>query len=363
MYYINCKLPFFNILFPLSQEKNITYIYGHINPDTDAISSAIIIADFLSQKYPNKSFIPGRLGDLNKETKYALESFNFSEPIKIDDPSGADQIILVDHNSPGQSLDFEKANIVGLIDHHAITGFYTNDPINIITKPVGCTCTILYELYKTNNIEISKTIAGLIISAIISDTLLLKSPITTEEDINAVTTLSEYIDLEYENFGRELLKRGCDVSDLTAEEIISLDAKFYQVNGYKMQIAFLNNDDISDFLGKRKKGVLEAINNFVEANKMQLFILVIVDIYNMDSTCLVGGKYIESVEKAFNVTIIENESFLKGITSRKKQVYPKLAEYFEEMPEYEEGESDTNNKEIIKINWLLLIYALIYIIN
>jgi len=364
LYHINCKLPFFNILSekdPLFQEKNITYIYGHKNPDTDSISSAIILADLLSQKYPDKVFIPGRLGDLNKETKYALELFNFSEPIKIDDPSGADQIILVDHNSPAQSLDFDKANIVGLIDHHAITGFYTNDPITIITKPVGSTSTILYELYKSNNIKIPKKIAGLIISAIISDTLLLKSPITTEEDRDAVTNLADYADVIIENYGFDLLKRGCDVTDLTEEEIINLDSKFYKVNGYKIQIAFLNSVEVSDFLKTRKNQVLKAINNFVETNKMQLFILVIVDIMDMDSTCLIGGQYVESVEKAFNVTVVENEVFLKGIASRKKQVYPKLAEYFEEMPEYKE--TNTNNKEIIKINWLLLICVLIYIIN
>ena len=345
----------------LSQEKNITYIYGHINPDTDSICSAIILADYLTKKGAKKLIIPGRLGDINKETKYALDFFNFSIPRKIDDPNEADEVILVDHNSPAQSLDFQNANIIGLIDHHAITGFYTNDPINIITKPVGSTSTILYELYKSNGVDISRDIAGLIISAIISDTLLLKSPITTNEDIEALEYLSNYIDLEYQNYGRQLLKEGSDVSDLTEEEIINLDSKFYEVNGYKMQIAFLNSVDVTSFIRERKKKVIDAINNYVKTNKMQLFILVIVDILDMDSTCLTGGKYINVVEKSFNVTIIDNEAFLKGISSRKKEVYPKLAKAFEEMPEYE-GEN-TNNKENIAINLFLLIYILLYFID
>ena len=359
-YYINCVLPFFNILSKkdrLSQEKNITYIYGHINPDTDAIVSPIVLADYLTKKGAQKEIIPCRLGDPNKETLYALDFFNFSVPMKVDDPTGADEIILVDHNSPEQSLDFANANIVGLIDHHAITGFYSNDPITIITKPVGCTCTILYELYKTNDIEISKDIAGLIVSAIISDTLLLKSPITTEEDIYAVGNLSEYIDLQYNTYGMELLQAGCDVSDLTEDEIINLDSKFYEVNGYRMQIAFLNSVDVITFINERKDKVIKSIKEFVETNKMQLFILVIVNIIDMDSTCLTGGDYTTAVEKAFNVTIVNDEVFLKGISSRKKEVYPRIARAFLEMPKYE------NNKENIRINWFLLISILFYLIN
>lgn len=379
LYYINCVLPFFNILSekdPLSQEKNITYIYGHINPDTDAISSPIILADFLTKRGAKKTIIPCRLGEINKETAFALNFFNFSIPKKIDDPTEADQVILVDHNSPEQSIDFENANIVALIDHHAITGFYTNDPITIITKPLGCTCTILYELYKSNGIEISKDIAGLMVSAIISDTLLLKSPITTEEDINVVKNLSEYIDLDYEIYGRELLQAGCDVSDLTGDEIINLDSKFYEVNGYRMQIAFLNSVDVINFIHERKQEVLDSINNFVKNNNMQLFILVIVDIYDMDSTCLTGGEYTIAVEKAFNVTVVNNEVFLQGISSRKKEVYPGLAKAFNEMPEYHNDDqsdkydsshpSDTSEqksyKENIRINQYLLIFILFYII-
>ena len=144
------------------------------------------MADYLKQTGSKNIVIPCRVGELNKETKYALKFFNATEPQLIIDPSEADEVILVDHNEPSQSLNFKNAKVVGLIDHHAISGFYTKDPINIITKPIGCTSTILYELYKSNGIEISYKIAGLIVSAIISDTLLLKSAITTQDDIDAV---------------------------------------------------------------------------------------------------------------------------------------------------------------------------------
>ena len=364
IYFINCKLPFFNLIKTkkgISEEKKITYVYGHINPDTDAISSAIILCDYLQQKYPQKIFIPGRLGEINKETEYALNYFKFNVPKLITDPVEADEVILVDHNNPTQSIKFDKANIIGLIDHHAITGFYTNNPINIITKPIGCTATILYELYNNNNITISEGIGGLIISAIISDTLLLKSAITTQEDIDAVENLSSYFDINYKTFGLELLKRGTDVSDLTEEKIINLDSKSYKVNGYDIQIAFLNMIEVDSFLKDRKEKLLVEINKFVKDNKKQLFTLVIVDIINLDSTVLAEGKYIDVLEKAFNVTVVDNQVFLKGITSRKKEVYPKLAEVFNSLPEYDKDNS--NDKDIssyVKINWILILF-LVYL--
>ena len=358
---VNCKLPFFNLQ-PrnkrLSQEPNITYIYGHLNPDTDSICSALVLADYLKQTGSKNIVIPCRVGELNKETKYALNKFNATEPQLIIDPSEADEVILVDHNEPSQSLNFKNAKVVGLIDHHAISGFYTKDPINIITKPIGCTSTILYELYKSNGIEISYKIAGLMVSAIISDTLLLKSAITTQDDIDAVGNLSAKYKIPVEDYGRELLSVGSDVSDLTEEQIIKLDSKSYEVNGYKIQIAFLNSVDVESLLKQRKSKLLNEINKFNIENKKQLFTLVIVDIFNFNSTVLASGEYVNVVEKAFNVTLVDNEAFLKGITSRKKQVYPKIAEIFYSLPEYDNDEE--NFSKNIRIN-LILIVLMVFI--
>ena len=358
---VNCKLPFFNLQ-PrnkrLSQEPNITYIYGHLNPDTDSICSALVLADYLKQTGSKNIVIPCRVGELNKETKYALNKFNATEPQLIIDPSEADEVILVDHNEPSQSLNFKNAKVVGLIDHHAISGFYTKDPINIITKPIGCTSTILYELYKSNGIEISYKIAGLMVSAIISDTLLLKSAITTKDDIDAVGNLSAKYKIPVEDYGRELLSVGSDVSDLTEEQIIKLDSKSYEVNGYKIQIAFLNSVDVESLLKQRKSKLLNEINKFNIENKKQLFTLVIVDIFNFNSTVLASGEYVNVVEKAFNVTLVDNEAFLKGITSRKKQVYPKIAEIFYSLPEYDNDEE--NFSKNIRIN-LILIVLMVFI--
>lgn len=349
LYYINCTLPFINIIEDRNSSLNKnTYIYGHINPDSDAILSPIILADYLKKMGNINNIIPCRLGEINKETQYILNFFKLPTPILINDLSGSDEVIIVDHNAPSQSLDFEKANIIGLIDHHAITGFVSTNPIDIITKPVGCTSTILYELYKQNNITISKTIAGLIISAIISDTLLLKSPITTQDDIDAVILLADSIGMDYKNYGYMMLEAGTDVSDLNEYDIINLDSKNYKVNGYNIQIAFLNSIDVSVILYRKEK-LLEEINKFINKNKLQLFVLVIVNIKDMDSTILVSGSLYKVVETAFNVEIHDSEAFLKGISSRKKEVYPYIANLINELPKY------SNNHKWVKLNILLFL--------
>ena len=342
---INCSIPFLNILYENGSVANLkspvhtTYIYGHKNPDADAICSVIVLADYLKKSGNTNNIVPCRLGKLNKETQYIINFFEVDSPVLIYDLSGADDVILVDHNAPSQSLDFKNANIVGLIDHHAITGFETKDPIKVLIEPVGCTSTILYKLYKNNNITISYKIAGLMISAIISDTLLLKSPITTQDDINAVTELSALTGIDYKNYGFNMLLKGTDVSDLSEKDIITFDSKSYTVNGYKIEIAFVNIVDVNE-------------------NKIQLFVLTIVDIIDMDSTILVSGSITNVVEKAFNVKILDNEAFLKGISSRKKQVYPYISNVINELPEY----ISNNGNKIIEVNVSYLILTLLFLL-
>ena len=145
---------------------------------------------------------------------------------------------------------------------------------------------------------------------------------------------------------------------MTEEQIIKLDSKSYEVNGYNIQIAFLNSVDVESFLKQRKSKLLNEINKFNIENKKQLFTLVIVDIFNFNSTVLASGEYVNVVEKAFNVTLVDNEAFLKGITSRKKQVYPKIAEIFYSLPEYDNDEENFSIN--IRIN-LILIVLMVFI--
>ena len=162
-----------------------TYIFCHKNPDTDAISSAIIMADF-EQQTGNTDATPYRLGEVGPETQYALNHFNVDTPELLSDDLNNQNVILVDHNEFQQSADtIDKSSIQHVVDHHRISNFETAGPLYYRAEPVGCTATILYKMYKERGFEIKPEIAGLMISAIISDSLLFKSPTCTQQDIDA----------------------------------------------------------------------------------------------------------------------------------------------------------------------------------
>ena len=194
-----------------------------------------------------------------------------------------------------------------------------------MAQPVGCTSTILFEIYKTNNIEINPTIAGLMLSAIISDTLLLKSPTTTIKDIKAVEELSEIANIDYKTYGLDMLKAGTDLSDYSAEELLDIDAKCVDMNGNKVKIAQVNTVDIQDVL-KSQKDLENAINTKINQENLDLFVLAITDIVNSNSEALVLGRRTDIVEKAYNVKLENNRAFLPNIVSRKKQMLPVMQE-------------------------------------
>lgn len=298
-----------------------TLIFGHKSPDTDSIVSAIVIED-LENKMGNLNVKACRLGNINKETEFALNYFNVLPPELIESVSDTDKVILVDHNCFAQSANgIEKAKIEKVVDHHNITGFETKEPLFYIGQPVGCTCTIIYDFYKANNIEISKTNAGLMLSAIISDTLLFKSPTCTPKDIEVANELAKIANIDINTYGIELLKAGTDLSSFSANDLINLDSKEFSVNSTKIQIAQVNTVDISDVL-KDKENIEIAMNSFIEKNNIDLFIFAITDILDNNSQIIALGNRIDIVEKSYNVKLDNNMAFLPGVVSRKKQIVP-----------------------------------------
>ena len=300
-------------------------VFGHKSPDTDSIMSSLVMAD-LEKFLGNDTAIACRLGEINKETTYALNYFKVEAPQFIESISEGTKVILVDHNEFTQSVDgIEKAKIMKVVDHHRICNFQTTEPLFYMAEPVGCTCTILYELYVMNNIEIKPTIAGLMLSAIISDTLLLKSPTTTIKDIKAVEELAKIANIDYRVYGLEMLKAGTDLSDYTPEELINLDAKLVDMNGNNVKIAQVNTVAIEDVL-KYQTDIEKAINKIIEEENLDLFMFIITDIVNSNSEAIALGKRTDMVEKAYNVKLENNKAFLPGVVSRKKQVLPVLQE-------------------------------------
>ncbi|MFY0421675.1 MULTISPECIES: manganese-dependent inorganic pyrophosphatase [Bacillus] len=300
-------------------------IFGHQNPDTDTICSAIAYADLTNKLGYNAE--PVRLGQVNGETQYALDYFKQESPRLVETAANeVNGVILVDHNERQQSIkDIEEVQVLEVIDHHRIANFETAEPLYYRAEPVGCTATILNKMYKENNVKIEKEIAGLMLSAIISDSLLFKSPTCTDQDVAAAKELAEIAGVDAEEYGLNMLKAGADLSKKTVEELISLDAKEFTLGSKKVEIAQVNTVDIEDV--KKRQAELEAVISKVVAEKnLDLFLLVITDILENDSLALAIGNEAAKVEKAFNVTLENNTALLKGVVSRKKQVVPVLTD-------------------------------------
>ncbi|MDG0844307.1 manganese-dependent inorganic pyrophosphatase [Staphylococcus equorum] len=307
-----------------------TYIFGHKNPDTDAIASAIVMADF-EQQTGNSEAASYRLGEIGPETQFALDHFKVATPELLNDNLADQNVILVDHNEFQQSADsIADATIQHVVDHHRISNFETAAPLYYRAEPVGCTATILYKMYKERGFEIKPEIAGLMISAIISDSLLFKSPTCTEEDVQAAEALKSIANVDLESYGLDMLKAGASTTDKSISDILSMDAKSFNMGDYSTHIGQVNTVDIDEVFARQEeltKAMLETSAN----EKYDLFVLIVTDIINSDSKILVVGPETDKVGKAFNVELENNTAFLPGVVSRKKQVVPQITEALNEV--------------------------------
>lgn len=298
-------------------------VFGHKNPDTDTICSALAYAELKKKLGMDAEAI--RLGEVNGETQYALDHFRVKAPRLVERVSDeVNSVILVDHNEFQQSAeDIADVRILEVVDHHRIANFQTADALYYRAEPVGCTATILLKLYKEHGVEIAPDMAGLMLSAIISDSLLFKSPTCTDEDIKAAKELAAISGTDIETYGLEMLKAGADLSQKTIPELISLDAKEFAMGDYRIEIAQVNTVDANDVLS-RKAEVEAAMAVKMLDKELDLFVFAITNILTNDSEALVVGKKTDLFEQAFNVKLVDGLATLPGVVSRKKQIVPML---------------------------------------
>ena len=302
-------------------------VFGHKNPDTDTICSAIAYAELKGKL--GKDVKAVRLGEVNEETKFVLDYFKVEKPELIESVSGK-EIMLVDHNERTQTADgFEEAKVLELVDHHRISNFNVDEPLYVRMEPVGCTATIILKLFKENNLLPSPTTAGLMLSAIVSDTLLFKSPTCTECDVKAGKELAEIAGVNVEEYGLEMLKAGTALGGKSEAELINMDMKIFEVDGSKIGVAQVNTVNEAELL-ERKEKLLEEINNIINKEGLKFFIFAITNILSNDSTGIVAGDGNAVIEKAFNEKIDNNLISLKGVVSRKKQIIPPLTKAIQE---------------------------------
>lgn len=301
-------------------------IFGHKNPDTDTICSAIVY-NYL-KRLQGMDTEAVRLGELNDETKYALEYFGMTEPKLVESVNENQEVILVDHNEFQQSANgIEKAIIKEVIDHHRIANFETAHPLYYRAEPLGCTATILKKIFDEQEVTINKQIAGLMLSAIISDTLLFKSPTCTLRDKIIAEDLAQIADVNLEEYGLNMLKAGASTKQKSVQELIDIDAKEFLLNGSKVVIAQINTVDTKEVL-ERQEEVEQVINSEIESKSLSAFVFVITNILTSNSDVLVLGSEKEKVANAFDKKLNNNVMTLEGVVSRKKQVVPQITEEF-----------------------------------
>lgn len=302
---------------------NKSLVFGHKKPDTDSIASAISMANLQTNigSY-SESF---RLGNINRETEFALKTFGVKEPEYLEKVNENDNVIMVDSNEFDQSADgIENANIKMIVDHHRLN-LQTTNPVFCMAEPVGCTSTILYKLYKQNDVNIAPEMAGLMLSAIVSDTLLFKSPTSTDQDKFIAGKLSDIAGIDMYDYGYRLLKAGTNLDGYTAKEIINTDSKPFEKNGTKFVISQINSADVDSVFEKQKE-LETAIENEILLNNLDCYVFMVTDILNASSRAIVLGNKRDIFEKAYDTKLFNNTAILDGVVSRKKQVLPKILE-------------------------------------
>ncbi|HHV3537463.1 TPA: manganese-dependent inorganic pyrophosphatase [Streptococcus agalactiae] len=304
-------------------------VFGHQNPDSDAIGSSVAFA-YLAKEAWGLDTEAVALGTLNEETAYVLDYFGVQAPRVVESAKaeGVETVILTDHNEFQQSIsDIKDVTVYGVVDHHRVANFETANPLYMRLEPVGSASSIVYRMFKENGVSVPKELAGLLLSGLISDTLLLKSPTTHASDIPVAKELAEIAGVNLEEYGLEMLKAGTNLSSKTAAELIDIDAKTFELNGEAVRVAQVNTVDINDILARQEE-IEVAIQEAIVTEGYSDFVLMITDIVNSNSEILALGSNMAKVEAAFEFTLENNHAFLAGAVSRKKQVVPQLTESY-----------------------------------
>ncbi len=300
-------------------------VFGHKNPDTDTVVSAIALADLMSKKGVEAKAVTQ--GDIAPESKFVLEKFGLPAPEVV--PSVAGQkVALVDHSDLAQSPDdLKDAEIIAIVDHHKLGDITTSNPLEMWVWPVGCTATILESMYGFSNIEIPKPIAGAMLCAILSDTVMFKSVTCTDYDKTAVENLSKIAGVgDVTALGMEMFKVKSAVEGATMNELVFRDYKDFDMSGKKVGIGQLEVVDLS-LLDPVKDGLYEEIQK-VKADGRHSVFLMLTDIMKEGTEMLVVSDDPSVVEKAFGKAVEGRSAWLDGVMSRKKQVVPNFEKAF-----------------------------------
>jgi len=303
-----------------------TYIFGHTTPDSDSIVGAISLSYLKNQL--GEDCTPSRQGEVNPETQWILEKFGFEAP-ELKTSYAGEKVYLIDFMERSQSpKDIDEATILGIVDHHKLGDLTTNAPLEMWVRPVGCSNTIVKQMFDYYDVEIPKALAGMMMCAILSDTVIFKSPTCTKEDTKACKALAQIAGVEeYKAVGMEMFIVKSDVLGATPRELVTRDFKDFNMGGNTIGVGQLEVVDLSVF-DSMKADLMEDMRKMKEEGGRHSLLLLLTDIMQEGSQLLVVSDAPEKIENAFRVQLDNGEAWLKGVMSRKKQIIPFLEEQF-----------------------------------
>ncbi len=303
-----------------------TYIFGHTTPDTDSIVGAISLSYLKNQL--GEECIPARQGEVNPETQWILNKFGFEAPMLKTSYAG-ENVYLIDFMERSQSPeDIDEATILGIVDHHKLGDLKTDAPLEMWVRPVGCSNTIVKEMFDHYNVQIPKELAGMMMCAILSDTVIFKSPTCTKVDTKACKELAEIAGIEdYKALGMEMFIVKSDVLNATPRELCLRDFKDFNMNGSKIGVGQLEVVDLAVF-DSMKEDLFAAMKELKEEGERHSVLLLLTDIMQEGSQLLVLSDDPDRIENAFGVKLENDQVWLKGVMSRKKQIIPFLEKQF-----------------------------------
>lgn len=303
-----------------------TYIFGHSNPDSDSIVGAISLA-YLKNKL-GEECVATRQGDISPETEFILGKFGAAAP-ELKTTYAGEKVYLVDFSDLAQApKDIKEATILGIVDHHKLGDITTDTPLECWIRPIGCTNTVIKEMFDHYKIDIPKDIAGMMMCAILSDTVIFKSPTCTKADTKAVKELSEICGIDdYKALGMQMFLAKSAVEGASARELNTRDYKAFDMNSTRVGVGQLEMVDISA-IESRIGELFADMELMKKEDSLHTIIILLTDIMKEGSQLLCISDDATKVEAAFNIKLQNNQAWLDGVLSRKKQVIPFLQPQF-----------------------------------
>ncbi|MCY4006449.1 MAG: manganese-dependent inorganic pyrophosphatase [Rhodobacteraceae bacterium] len=300
-------------------------IFGHKSPDSDA-TGAPLIWQWQCEEIAHRAAEAVLLGAPSKEARFMLDQWGFSLPRTISDVEDGEDVIIVDTNNPGElPKNILNANIIEIIDHHLLSGgLATKIPIPVTIRPLASTATVMCELLGTNIDRMPRPLKGIALSCILSDTLEFRSPTTTKTDRLLAANLAAELRVDIPSFAAEMFAAKSDMSDYSDAELLTIDSKFYEIDGCKLRVSVLETTTPAVILDRRS-GLTAAMETAARNEGIDQILLFVVDILNTQATLLTPNQFTrELAERSFSATATGDTVLLPGIVSRKKQILPNL---------------------------------------